>query len=187
MPYQYDFGPGQRLYLDNSGDITTITLASGSAGQQQQSSTQVQTGPWVEMPQIAKAGSGAIVRCITPQGTFIWQVQGMQIAAAQATAWPADQAQPMQPVVAMPPPAMQPMPPMQPMAPMQMGDMQMGDMQMGDMQMSANPMTMRMGNMTLGMEKTAAPTPSAQKFCTQCGAAVEPSDRFCGSCGHQRQ
>ncbi|PZO45555.1 MAG: zinc ribbon domain-containing protein [Shackletoniella antarctica] len=183
MPYQYDISPTQKIYLDNLGDNTLITLASGGPGQQQQSGTQVATGPWTELPQVVRVGSGVLVRCTTGQRTFIWQVQGGQIGAADATAWPADQAEPMQ-VTASSAPVMQPMAPMQPM-------------QMGDMQMSASPMTMRMGNMTLGKshgnssgaaDGNASGTASGpQKFCTQCGAAVSTGDRFCGSCGHQLQ
>ncbi len=187
MPYQYDIGPSQKIYLDNPGNNTLITLASGGPGQQQQSGTQVATGPWTEVPQVTRVGSGVLVRCTTGQGAFIWQVQGMQIGAADATAWPADQAESMQ-VTASSASVMQPMQPMQPM-------------QMGDMQMSANPMTMRMGNMTLGMGDGNSPGAAAgnasgtaagnasgpQNFCPQCGAAVSPGDRFCGSCGHQLQ
>lgn len=174
MPYYCDLGPSQKIYLDNSGPMTLITLASGSAGQQQQSSTQVHTGPWTEGPQIARVANGVLLRCVTAQGTYIWQIQGMQIGAAPTEIWPADQATPMQATEVDPSPRapMQPMAPMAPMAPMRMGDMQM----------SMNPMTMRMGNMTLGVDALAANT---QQFCTQCGGAIARRDRFCGSCGHQ--
>lgn len=175
MPYQYDLGPGQRIFLDNPGSITRITLASGSPGQQQQSSTQIQTGVWTEVPQVAQGTGGLLLRCVTDQGAFVWQVQGMQIGAADDSLWSAPQATPMQPVEAAP---MAPMLPMAPMAPMKMGDMEM----------SANPMTMRMGNMKLSMEQEALrPSSSPAKFCTQCGTAVGAGDRFCGSCGHQLQ
>lgn len=174
MPYYCDLGPGQKIYLDNPGPITLITLASGSAGQQQQSSTQVHTGPWTEVPQIARVGSGVLLRCVTAQGTYTWQIQGMQIGIAPTNTWAADQATPMQATEVGP----SSMAPMQPMAPME----PMAPMRMGDMQMSMNPMTMRMGNMTLGLD---APAANTQQFCTQCGAAIAWGDRFCGSCGHQ--
>ena len=110
MPYHCDLSPGQKIYLDNPGSITLITLASAGAGQQQQSSTQVHTGPWTEVPQIARVGNGVILRCVAAQGTFFWQIQGMQIGVAPATAWVADQATPMQaaevgssPIASMPP------------------------------------------------------------------------------------
>jgi hypothetical protein len=178
MPYQCDLGPGQRIYLDNSGNTTQITLASGGPGQQQQSSTQVQTGTWTESPQVARVASGVLIRCVTAQGTFLWQVQGMQIGAVAAPAWPTDRGVPMQPVGAIPTAPMPPMPPA-PMAPMP-------PMQMGDMHLSANPMTMTMGNMTLSMGNAATPSsaPDTPRFCTQCGAAVGVGDRYCGHCGH---
>ncbi|MBD2105810.1 zinc ribbon domain-containing protein [Nodosilinea sp. FACHB-13] len=171
MPYHCDLSPGQKIYLDNPGSITLITLASAGAGQQQQSSTQVHTGPWTEIPQIVRAGNGALLRCVTAQGTFFWQIRGMQIEVASATDWATDQATPMQAAEVGPSPITS-MPPMPPMAPMQMGDMQM----------SLNPMTLRMGKMTLGLDTS---TVNTRKFCTQCGAAIALGDRFCGSCGHQ--
>lgn len=173
MPYCCDFSSSQKIYLDNSDSVTVITLASAGAGQQQQSSVQVRTGLWTEVPQIARVGDGVLLRCVTAQGTFFWQIQGMQIGVAPAAAWVADQATTMQATEVAPPIiSMQPMPPMQPMAPMQMGNMEM----------SLNPMTMRMGEMTIGSD---LPMANTQKFCTQCGAAIAQSDRFCGSCGQQ--
>ncbi len=176
MPYHCDLSPGQKIYLDNPGPNTVVTLTSAGAGQQQQSSARVPTGPWTEVPQIVRVGDGVLLRCVTAQGTFLWQIQGMQIEVARATAWAADQATPMQatevgpPIASIPPmPSIQPMPPMAPM-------------QMGNMEMSLNPMTMRMGKMTLGPD---TPTVNTQRFCTQCGAAIAQGDRFCGSCGHQ--
>lgn len=170
MPYSCDLSPGQKIDLDNSGAITSITLTRVGAGQQQQSSTQVPTGPWTEVPQIARVGDGVILRCVTAQGSFFWQIQGMQIGAAPAMDWAAVQAHAMQATEVGPPIA--PVPPMPPMAPMQMGNMEM----------SLNPMTLRMGKMTLGPDM---PTVNTQKFCTQCGAAIALGDRFCSSCGHQ--
>jgi ribosomal protein S27AE len=179
MPYCCDFSPGQKIYLDNSDSVTVITLASAGAGQQQQSSIQVRTGPWTEVPQMARVGDGVLLRCVTAQGTFFWQIRGTQIGVAPAAAWVADQATPMQATEVAPPmasmPPMKPMTPMKPMPPM-------APMQMGNMEMSLNPMTMRMGKMTLGSD---TPMANQQKFCTQCGAAIALDDRFCGSCGHQ--
>ncbi|WP_225885267.1 zinc-ribbon domain-containing protein [Leptolyngbya sp. KIOST-1] len=128
-----------------------------------------------------------LIRCVTAQGVFIWQIQGMQVGAADPSAWTAHQAVPLESTTA----ESWAMPPMTPMAPMP--PLTMGNMTLGDMQMSSNPMTMRMGDMTLSMGEAKAPgsmaapasTPEGQKFCTQCGTAVNPSDRFCGSCGHR--
>ncbi|MGB3203317.1 MAG: zinc ribbon domain-containing protein [Nodosilinea sp.] len=174
MPYQYDLGSGQTIYLDNPGPTTVMTLVSRSLGQQQQSGTQIQTGPWIEVPQAARSGNGVLLRCATAQGTFIWRVQGTQIESADAAAWSPHQAEALT-LVEVGAPAMTPMPPMEPMAPMKMGNMQM----------SAHPMTMQMGDMTLSMGGPAPPSP--KQFCTQCGAALKAGDRFCGSCGHQIQ
>ncbi|WOD38232.1 zinc ribbon domain-containing protein [Nodosilinea sp. E11] len=171
MPYQCDLSPSQKIYLDNPGTATLITLVNSGPGQQQQSSTQVQTGPWTEAPQIVLGSGGRLIRCVAAQGVFIWQVQGMQIETTHAAAWPGDRATPMQVTAVSLTSPMQPMQPMQPM-------------KMGDMDMSAQPMTMRMGTMSLGLGNTNTQT-DKQKFCTQCGAAVDASDRFCGSCGHQ--
>jgi hypothetical protein len=180
MPYQCDLGPGQTIYLDNPGPITLITLASGGPGQQQQATTQVQTGAWLEMPQVVRGRAGLLIRCVAAQGTFVWQIQGHQIGAVAATQWPEGETLPLTLNVVSP----NPMTPMTPMAPLP-------PLKMGDMEMSANPMTMRMGNMQLSMDNAASNTASAPsasaKFCTQCGAAIAPSDRFCGSCGHQLQ
>ncbi|PSR19579.1 zinc ribbon domain-containing protein [filamentous cyanobacterium CCP3] len=180
MPYQYDLGLGQKIYLDNSGSTTVMTLASSSSGQQQQSGTQVQTGTWTEVPQAARIDGGVLLRCVTAQGVFVWQVQGTQIGIADIAAWPADQAVALQPTEAGPAP-MQPMAPIQPMTPLE----PMAPMTMGNMRMSTNPMTMQMGNTMLSMGNDEAP--KAKQFCTQCGSAIQAGDRFCGSCGHQLQ
>lgn len=180
MPYQYDLGPNQKIYLDNLGPTTVITLASGGPGQQQQSGSRLQTGAWTEVPQAVQVSGGVLIRCVTAQGAFVWQVRGSQIEAANAAAWSDRQAVPLTATEAGPTamPPMAPMEPMQPMAPMP-------PMKMGNMEMSANPMTMRMGDMALSMGNTNAPI--AKKFCTQCGSAVGSGDRFCGNCGHQLQ
>lgn len=170
MPYCCDLGSGQSLYLDNQGNLTVITVASGGVGQQQQSSSSIQTGPWLEPPQVARLANGAIIRCVSSQGTVMVQVQGGQIGLATGTTrWDPEKTVTLQSAHAMPGPAMQPMQPMQPMT-------------MGDMQMSTNPMAMRMGNMEMQMGAPQGQPPG--RFCTQCGAAVQSGDRFCGSCGH---
>lgn len=182
MPYRCDLSPGQQIYLDNQGSQTIITVASGSAGQQQQSSSRLQTGPWQDVPQIARVGGGVIIRCVSTQGVFTFQVQGNQVSTVTgALDWATAQDVPVQlvdhlPGQAMPP--MQPMAPMQPMTPMQ-------PMQMGSMKMSANPMEMRMGDMEMRMGQEPAKAAAKSRFCTQCGTQVNPDDRFCSSCGHQ--
>ena len=181
MAYVCEFGAGQKVYLDNQGTQTRITTYSGSPGQQQQSSSSFPTGDWTAPPEAFASAQGVTLKINTSQGAHYIQIQGgsMQVVSAQA----AGGAQQMQMHTASMPstPAMQPMQPMQPM-------------RMGDMEMNAGqPMQMRMGNMQMRMGESpqSAPpstTPQAgRRFCSQCGAAVEPTDRFCASCGHQLQ
>lgn len=183
MPYQCDFGPGQTIYLDNPDGLTVITVTSCGVGQQQQFSTQIHTGPWLEVPQLVRGASGVLVNCVTAQGSFVWQLRGTQLEVVPAATWPADQGIPMPSASSSPAMgSMQPMQPMRPMEPMP----PMAPMQMGSMQMSASPMTMRLGNMSLGLDNaSSSQKPGRQGFCTQCGAGVTAGDRFCGSCGHQ--
>jgi hypothetical protein len=125
------------------------------------------------------------------------QMQVQQVAGMPSSSMP-----PMEPMKPMNMGGMQmsPMKPMEPMKPMSMGGMQM------------NPMEMRMGDMEMRMGSPAAssppktPSPPAappdkpvaadtpakaagapgtRRFCSQCGTAVEPGDRFCSSCGHR--
>lgn len=180
MPYQCSVSPGTQLYLDNLGDQTVITVASQGGGQQQQASS-ITTGPWTALPQVAQTQGGVVIRCTTAQGTTTLQVQGTQVSTMTgAVHWGTEQSLPLQTVPTMPGAASSPMPPMPPMQPMQPGELHMGNMHM-----SANPMTMRMGDMTLQMGN--GPTSGARQFCTQCGAPVTAEDKFCGHCGHQLQ
>jgi len=185
MPYRCDLGPGHSIYLDNQGNATIILVSSTGAGQQQQASNTVHTGPWTDVPQVAQVGNGVLIRCVSAQGVVMVQVQGSQIGlATSAAAWASGQTIAVQPTDHMPVPKMRPMEPMQPMEPMEpMQPMQ--PMRMGNMQMSANPMAMRMGNMEMQMGNTEATPKGQRQFCTQCGASVSPEDRFCGNCGHQ--
>jgi hypothetical protein len=194
MPYQCSLSSGHHIYLDNPGGQTVITVASHGAGQQQQSSSSLATGPWTAVPQVAQSPGGVLIQCVTRQGTFTFQVQGTQVSAATgAVNWQAAQQLTVEPVDHMPGQTMPSMPPITPMSPMApMAPMApMSPMQMGDMQMSANPMAMRMGNMEMRMGNPAAqpsqaqPSAQARQFCTECGASVAPEDKFCGSCGHR--
>jgi len=182
MPYQCTLSSGQHIYLDNPGNQTVITVASHGAGQQQQSSSSLSTGAWTAVPQVAQMNGGALIRCVTDQGTFTFQVQGMQVSTAtDAVNWQIAHQIALRAVEAMPGQAIPSMSPMQPMPPMQ----PMKPMQMGDMQMSANPMAMRMGNMEMHMGHATPQAEQSRQFCTQCGAPVGPEDRFCASCGHK--
>ena len=180
MPYRCDLNTGQQIFLDNQGEKTLITVSSSSPGQQQQSSSSLQTGQWTEVPQVAQMDGGAVIRCVSAQGTFTIQVQGSQIGqAAGSVNWSAAQNVAVHPIDHMPGQAMSNMQPMQPMEPMQ----PMQPMRMGNMKMSSNPMEMRMGNMAMSMGNSAEQAQPTKRFCTQCGAQVNPEDKFCGSCG----
>jgi NADH pyrophosphatase NudC (nudix superfamily) len=185
MAYVCELGGGRRIYLDNQGGQTAVTIASSGAGQQQQASSRYQTGQWVAPPQLFQTLEGVAIKLTTVQGEQWLHFQGNSISVMGEFSSPgAAQQMQMQQVESVPAPVVQPMQPMTPMEPMQ----PMQPMKMGNMEMNMNPMQMRMGNMEMRMgTATAAPTtPSAtRRFCSQCGAAVEPSDRFCSSCGHQ--
>ncbi|NEQ46278.1 MAG: zinc ribbon domain-containing protein [Leptolyngbya sp. SIOISBB] len=198
MAYTCELGSGQRLYLDNVGEQTAVTLASSSAGQQQQSGSQFATGAWTAPPEMFRTPQGVVIKLTTTQGMHHLQLQGSQLGVmSQSPALGNAQQMQMSSGVAMPGTAMPPMEPMQPMQPMQpmtpMEPMQpMQPMKMGDMEMNANPMQMRMGNMEMQMGSAAASsiasgssTAGKAKFCSQCGTPVKPSDRFCANCGHQ--
>jgi NADH pyrophosphatase NudC (nudix superfamily) len=202
MAYTCELGSGQRLYLENVGEQTAVTLASGSAGQQQQSGSQFTTGTWTAPPALFRTQQGVVIQLTTAQGTHHLQLQGNQLGMmsqspalgnaqqmqmSSGVAMPGNAMPPMQPMA-----SAQPMQPMQPMAPME-PIQPMQPMKMGNMEMNANPMQMRMGNMEMQMGNAAsssaasssAASTSKAKFCSQCGSPVQPSDRFCSSCGHQ--
>jgi ribosomal protein S27AE len=171
MAIYSEIGAGQRLYLENQGDRTIVTLASGSAGQQQQASSGLQTGVWTARPRIYQTPGGVMATITTATGDYSLQIQGasVQMTAGtpilgDATLLPSQQTEDRSTGV-----TMQPMQPMQPM-------------KMGNMEMSLQPMQMRMGNMAMTMGETVT---AKRQFCSQCGAKVGESDRFCSHCGHQ--
>ncbi|MEM0981770.1 MAG: zinc ribbon domain-containing protein, partial [Cyanobacteria bacterium P01_H01_bin.58] len=202
MAYTCEFSPGQRIYLDNVGEQTIVTLMSSSAGQQQQSGSQFTTGLWTTPPELFRIEQGVVVKLTTAQGERYLQLQGMQLGwmthspnlghaqsmqMSAEVAMPGTNMPPMQPMSPMgSTPPMQPMQPMTPVQPMQpMKPMQpMQPMKMGNMEMNMNPMQMRMGNMEMSLGNDAGSV-AKPKFCSQCGTPVQPSDRFCAHCGHQ--
>ncbi|MDB9529193.1 zinc ribbon domain-containing protein [Oscillatoria sp. CS-180] len=178
MAYTCEISSGQRLYLENSGEQTAVTLASSSTGQQQQSSSQFTTGAWTAPPEAFQTAAGVVIKLTTTQGVQHLQVQGNQMGLVTDHPVPGSaQQMQMSTNVAMP---SNTMPPMESMPPMQ-------PMRMGDMEMSLNPMQMRMGNMEMQMGKSVKRSPGKTNFCSQCGTPVKPSDRFCANCGHQLQ
>jgi hypothetical protein len=194
MAYVSDLGRGQHIYLENQGQQTIVTLSSHSRGQQQNQRSGFTTGEWVTPPMLFRTSAGVIIQLETAQGRSYVQVQSsrMQILNQPPVLKNAD-VLPVQAEVKTETqfkssdqrsssPKMEPMKPMKPMEPME-------PMKMGDMEMQMNPMQMRMGKMELRMGDAAqTPTRSSEatrRFCTQCGNAVTPDDRFCAHCGHQ--
>lgn len=186
MAYVAELATGQRIYVDQQGNQTVVTVASHSAQQQQQSSSSFLTGTWTSPPEIRLIGAGAIVVLHTADGEQLVQVQGSSIAMRSSVG--IETSSQSQPMASAPTTAMPSMPSMQPMQPMKMGDMQMG----------LNPMEMRMGDMEMRMgtassaassasAASAASSSSGKRFCSQCGTSVAASDRFCSHCGHSLQ
>jgi zinc-ribbon domain len=173
MAYSCELSPVQKIYLDNPGTQTVVTIFSGSPGQQQQSSSSLQTGSWTAPPELFQTPNGVVLKIATAQGNHFMQIQGSStsIMSGSPSFGSAQQMQ-LQQVAS---PLTSSMPSMEPMEPMQ-------PMKMGNMSMNANPMEMRMGNMEMRMGEL---TQGTRRFCSQCGAAVQPEDRFCASCGHQ--
>ncbi len=162
MTYLCDLGKGQKIYFDNLGNQTAITLVSQSRGQQQQSSSQFTTGIWSSPPQIYSTGDGMVIKIMTSQGEHHFILQGSQMSIASGSMNLSNRASlPLQQTSSS---EIQPLEPMQPLQPMNMGNMQM-----------------KMGNMAMNMDASPA---SQRRFCTQCGSPVKPEDRFCASCGH---
>jgi hypothetical protein len=188
MAYICDLGDGHTITLDYRGTQTMLTLATQRVGQQQQASSAFTTSPWTAPPQVSYWANGALIKLITTQGDHYLQVHGQSMRVVQAAQVPAvTQPLPMQEIASPPEPGFAPMQPMQPMQPMTMGNMQMS---LNPMEMRMGNMEMRMGNATLSPPATppsgttpASTAPAQRRFCGQCGAAVQSSDRFCSSCG----
>jgi hypothetical protein len=171
MAIYSELGAGQRLYLDNQGDRTIVTLATTGAGQQQQSSTGLQTGVWTEEPKIYRTPTGAIAAITTATGNYSIEIQGSSIQLTTRTPSPTTEIPATRTEESPAGFTMEPMPPMQPM-------------KMGDTSMSFQPMRMRMGNMSMSMDTGEQPK-AVRQFCSQCGSKVAESDRFCSHCGHR--
>ena len=186
MAYVCELGAGQRVYLENQGLQTIVTLISSSPGQQQQASSSFATGVWSSPPQVFQTPHGMVLKLTSEQGEKTLQIQGSSVTVISGTPLQKDSEQlPVHEVTSLPVspmPGIEPMKPLEPMTPMQMKPMEHENLKMGDMQMSMNPMEMRMGNMELRMD---SPAPNKQSFCSQCGTSVKPEDRFCSNCGHQ--
>lgn len=195
MPYLCELGEGQRIYLENQGEQTIVTLISSHPGQQQQTSSGFKTGVWSSPPQAFKTPHGFVLKIISDQEENTLQIQGRHISVNSETEVVNSAEEiPVHEVSTLPVsplPAMEPMTPMklmEPMIPMKvnptepMKPLEPMNLQMGNMQMSMNPMEMRMGNMEMRMN---SPSTNTAHFCTECGASIQPENRFCPSCGHR--
>jgi hypothetical protein len=165
MIYNWELATGQQISVDNQSAQTVVTILSTSAGQQQRTSSSFNTGIWIVPPEMSIDPTGATLKITTPTGAAIIQVRGnsIQLQTASSGERQSNTSSSSTFTTGMAP--MTPMPPMQ----------------MGNMQMNMQPMVMKMGDMELNMGATA----SQQKFCTQCGTPVKPTDKFCASCGHK--
>lgn len=200
MAYQFEWAPGQSLWVELQGEETAIALLAQQVGQQQGQHRRLTTGAWQLPPTLFRVAEGLLILQIEgSQGQFFVQVQngslqtlGSSPSLAQAELLIGHQVQAPQQNS----PPLSPMQPMQPLQPMQ----PMKPMQMGNLEMQMNPMQMRMGDLEMQMP---APSPSSgsdgssssnspaaaepqaiRQFCSQCGQKTEPGDRFCAYCGH---
>ncbi len=185
MAYVCELGAGQRVYLDNQGVQTVVTLISSSLGQQQQASSSFTTGVWSTPPQVFQTPYGLVLKVTSEQGEKTLQIQGSSVSFISSILLKDSEQLPIQEVASLPVSPMSGMETIKPMTPMKMSPMEPMNLNMGNMQMSMNPMEMRIGNMEMRMGSPAPQkTPQTPRFCTQCGASVKPEDRFCSSCGH---
>jgi zinc-ribbon domain len=164
MIYKWELGTGHQISVDNQGAQTVVTILNTSAGQQQRSSTSFNTGIWIVPPEMSITPTGATLTITTPTGASIIQVHGnsIQMQSSHSGEQTSTTSHSSSSTFTS---GIEPMPPMQ----------------MGNMQMNMQPMVMRMGNMELNMGATA----SQQRFCSQCGTPVKPTDKFCASCGNK--
>lgn len=179
--------------------MTVVTLQSGGSGQQQQSSSQFSTGQWTSVPLLYRLADGAVIAISTLAETYYLYAKGTQIqmsagepsaelAAQMGQSYPL----PLKPVEAMPKVVM---PPMQPMSTMQPMHLKLGNMEMS-MGTAASAFSTASSSARaesknaqddIPAQDISSETGSSQtkvkQFCTQCGSAIDPSDRFCGYCG----
>jgi hypothetical protein len=198
MGYKLELKAGQTVYLENLGTQTCVAIVSSSPGQQQQSSSRFQTGNWTAPPEAFRTTIGIVVRLSTAQGERFLHVEGNRLSTLHdAPSLREAQPVPVQSVTQVP---VTPMQPLSPMSPMTMGDMQMDrggmSMQMGDMRLSMNPIARSRDVQSQNTPSPTTPLPTTlaggseapfgqQHFCSQCGVALKPSDRFCANCGHR--
>jgi hypothetical protein len=166
MGYTYELDNGQQLVVENDGGDTLVALSSGSESQQQSQATGFDTGKWTKPPALFRLKKDLVLRVETKDDAYFIRVRGNEIGrmtnepdlenAERLRLDKSDTSVRMRP--------MEPMKPLKPLKPMRAMELRMGDMQMS------------MGG---GEPKRG----SAQRFCTECGRAVQAGDHFCGGCG----
>ena len=178
MAYVGELRAGSSIYIENQEHQTTVTAVISLPGQQQQTSHSLTTGRWTTSPELFCSPQGAVIKVSTAQGHYYLQVQNQRIGQVETMPSPQTlEPIPLQQVVQAPTTNMPPMPSMPPL-------------EMGNMSMNMQPMQMHMGNMhmSVGTASTAtysSSTPNSNKFCRQCGTAIEATDKFCANCGHR--
>ncbi len=203
MIYSGDLPSGQKLYLENQGEVTIVMILMQQSGQQQQSGSSFLTGSWLSPPEIFASAQGAVVRVTTAAGVWGLMVQGMSLAMQSGSVPVGDEFRPVSLTTLSQMPQQQsgaagfgipPMQPMQPMTPIQpMTPMQ--PMTMGNMSMNASPMQMQMGNMGMVMgQPISGVSASSQASANSSGHAVSnatphtnpvgsKTPKFCSQCG----
>jgi hypothetical protein len=84
MAYACDIGNGQRLLVQNAGDITQVALNSGDAGQKQNQSTGFTTGEWSKPPELFRTREKLVLRVEGKNGVQFIGVHGDQIESMRS-------------------------------------------------------------------------------------------------------
>ncbi|MEL6605844.1 MAG: zinc ribbon domain-containing protein [Cyanobacteria bacterium J06614_10] len=163
--FKGSLNPHQSLYLSNQGKLTTVTVVSSSLGEQH-NRLLFSTGPWTATPLLYPISETlVVVIVITGDAHAFFQISGTQVQMSHQLQDDAliAQLKTMTPIAMTPTPSV-PQPPAPPTPPEQT---------------PANPDSQT--DQTLP-QSTAD---NRRQFCTQCGSAVRPEDKFCAYCGHQ--
>ncbi len=168
MAYLCELSPSQKVYFDVKANQTVVTTVSSSPGQQQQSSSSFTTGSWISTPVVYRNNLGITIEIETAQGKHYINIQGNSMGMMNHAPVSESETLPLQQVSSLPNASMSPMKPMKAMEPMS----------------PMKPMEMRMGNLEMRMNSVESSAPQVRRFCGQCGASVQPEDRFCSSCGY---
>jgi hypothetical protein len=84
MTYAYNLENGQRLLVENDGDITQVALSGGDSGQQQNQSTGFSTGKWSKAPELFRISEKLVLRLESKSGMEFIGVHGDQIESMRS-------------------------------------------------------------------------------------------------------